>query len=118
MAPRGRTTETISVYGIPVLVVPRNGLKGALDARLNVTTVWLSIGGDDLLEGLPFTSLHPDAIIAEMVSKTSSILEAAFAAHPHVNIRAANPRGPGGPTGPLGTPFRTPGALSGLTKTR
>ena len=29
-----------------------------------------------------------------------------------VEIRAANPRGPGGPTGPLGTPFWTPGTLS------
>ena len=35
-----------------------------------------------------------------------------------VAIRAANSGGPGVPTGPLGTPFRTPGALSGLTKTR
>ena len=32
-------------------------------------------------------------------------------------IRAANPRGPGGPTGPLRTPFRTPSTLSGPTKT-
>ena len=30
---------------------------------------------------------------------------------------AANSGGPGGPTGTLGTPFRTPGTLSGLTKT-
>ena len=36
-----------------------------------------------------------------------------------VSIRAANSRGLGGPTGPLGrpAPFRTPGTLSGLTKT-
>ena len=33
-----------------------------------------------------------------------------------VYIRAANSRGPGGPVRPLGTPFRTPGTLSGLTK--
>jgi vacuolar protein sorting-associated protein 13A/C len=32
--------------------------------------------------------------------------------------RAANSRGPGDPTGPLGTPSRTPGTLSGLAKMR
>ena len=31
--------------------------------------------------------------------------------------RAANSRGPGGPTGPPDTRSRTPGTLSGLTKT-
>ena len=34
-----------------------------------------------------------------------------------VGGRAANSGGPGGLTGPLSTPFRTPGTLSGLTKT-
>ena len=38
-------------------------------------------------------------------------------ANPPVVIRAANSGGPGGPTRPLGTPFRTPGTLSGLTET-
>ena len=40
--------------------------------------------------------------------KTGALLD-----HPVlVQIRAANSRGPGGPTGPLGTPLRTPWILS------
>jgi len=88
------TGETEAIPGMPVALLPEQALKNALDARPNVTTVWLSIGGDDFLEGSPIISSLPPipgidpqwVLNKDMLPRTEKLLEAAWAAHPHVSI--------------------------------
>ena len=81
------STSLHAIPGTPAAYwakVQPNALIRAVDKH-NATAVYLSIGGNDFLEGLPAGHLV-DAIHREMLSSTRFMIDRLLAARPHVHI--------------------------------
>jgi hypothetical protein len=117
MAPRGNRLgdQVLTKYGERAAALAIIGDLGAKDA-VSVLKAFASVNfegyGDDA-DGEAFIATMFGTVDAGQGALTEhEIGELAWSAR-----RAANSGGPGSPRGPLGTPFRTLGTLSGLTKT-
>ena len=83
----GLNTSMHAIPGTPAgywAGVQPHGLVRAVD-EANADAVYLSIGGNDFLEGLPAGHLV-EVIHAEMLAATRSILDVLLAARPHVHV--------------------------------
>ena len=80
-------TAYLAIPGTPAAywaTVEPNALVNAIDKH-NATHVYVSLGGDDLMEGL-YVGMKIDPLFNEMMSSTQKILEKVFEARPHVHV--------------------------------
>jgi hypothetical protein len=85
--PLGFKTAMRAIPGTPAgywALLEPNALIDAIDAN-NATHVYISLGGNEFLEGLPF-DISPYVLYAEMVAAMSRILDKLFAARPNVHV--------------------------------
>ena len=87
MQKNGVSTALKAIPGTPAgywALIEPHALVNAVDAN-NATHVYLSLGGNDFLEGLPL-GLPALALYAEMMTSTKKVLHTLFAARPHVHV--------------------------------
>jgi len=80
-------TAYLAIPGTPAAywaTVEPHALVNAIDKH-NATHVYMSLGGDDLMEGL-YVGLNINTLFAEMMNSTQKILETVFQARPNVHV--------------------------------
>lgn len=84
---QGVNTSIRAIPGTPAAywsVVEPNALINAVDAA-NASHVYMSLGGNDFLEGIP-AGIPAPVLYAEMLASTKSVVDKLFKARPHVHV--------------------------------
>ena len=87
MTKKGFETAYLAIPGTPAAywaTIEPNALVNAIDKH-NVTDVYFSLGGNDLMEGL-YAGLKIDTLFDEMMVSSRVILDKVFKERPHVHI--------------------------------